>query len=328
MALIDMMSELRGSVPKIPMAFTKTLINRAWRTVRESNLWSFNLFESSWITPPLINAGTVTATQGLANLTFDATAIAAINAAQIAQPYSLITQRQFRIAVGGIYNLITYNPSTGAATLDRPFADPGGVGVVYQIYQLYYPAPYADHRAWFSVRNPSMFVDLDLTTTRTSIDAMDPQRTWYQFPTRVVAYGRDLRTGSATLGFPLFELWGQPVSPFVYQCYGCRMGTDLVNASDTLPQPLGEDLILPKARDFAYEWAEANKGTTPRNVGSDFKFLRKEANDEYLKMLKQYRRQDKEFVLNWFVTRQKMLGGRGLGYYNTLAGTAGPYGQA
>src|SRR5277367_4308187 len=203
-----MQSELRGSVPKVPFAFTGTLINRAWRQVRESNLWSFNLFESSWITPPLVNSGTVTATQGSPTLTFDLTvAVPALLASQAANPYSPITVRQFRVGVGGIYNIITMNFGTGVATLDRPFADVGGANIVYQVYQLYYAAPYADHRSWISVRNPQMFIDLRLTTTRAQIDALDPQRTWYQFPTCVVPFGRDQRPGSATLGYPLFELW-------------------------------------------------------------------------------------------------------------------------
>lgn len=324
MAFVDMVSELRGAVPKVPIAFCKTLINRAYRTIRESNLWSFNLYEASWITPPLISSGTVTATQGLANITFDATALAALNAAQIAQPYSLITQRQFRISVGGIYNLITYNPFTGAATLDRIFGDPGGAGIAYQVYQLYYPAQYLDHRAFMSVRNPQMFTDLVLTSTRAEVDAQDPQRTWYQFPTRVVPFGRDLRPGSATLNFPLFELWGQPVSPFTYQCYGVRAGVDLVAPTDIIPPSLAEDLVMAKARTYAYEWAEANQGITPRNVGADFKFLKGASEAEFVKLLTLYRKQDKELCNNWLTTRGGQAGMlRGL-FYNTLSGTAGP----
>jgi hypothetical protein len=331
MAFLNMWSEIRGSVPKISINFSQTLVNRAWRAVREANLWSFNLFESSWITPPLINAGTVTATTGFATLTFDTiVAVPAILAAQIAQPYSLITQRQFRVGVGGIYNIISLDPSfasNGIATLDRPFADPGGVNIVYQIYQLYYAAPFADHRAWVSVRNPQMFINLDLTRTRGEIDGMDPQRSWYQFPTCVVPYARDTRPGSSTLGYPLFELWGQPVSPFTYQCYGLRNGADLINPGDTLPQPLDEDLVLAKARSFAYNWAEANKDITPRASGPDFRFLIGNADKEFKNLKVTYRRQDREFVLNWFISRSLLKDGRGLGYYNTLAGFAGPYAQ-
>jgi hypothetical protein len=331
-----MAAELRGCVPKIPYAYCRTLINRAWRVIRESDLWSFNLYESAWISPPTINIGTVTVVQGSDTVQFDTTAIAAINAAQIAQPYSLITQRQFRpgnvAGVAGIYNLIQYDQVTGSATLDRIYADPGGAGLAYNIYQLYYPAPFIDHLTWISVRNMQMFLDLDLDTERQVIDAWDPQRSWYQFPTRVVPYGIDIRgqgteNESATLGFPLFELWGQPVTPFTYSLYGIRRGNDLVQPNDTLPMQVGEDCVLALARSYAYEWAEANKDMLPRSQGPDFKFLVGKTLAEYKDLKIRYRKQDKEFVDLWFSIRNPQWYSRATGYYNTIASVAGPYSQ-
>lgn len=325
-----MVAELHGSVPKVPISYCRTLVNRAWREIREANLWSFNLFESSWISPALISAGTVTTVQGLNQVTFDATAIAAL----VSAPYSLITQRQFRIGVGGIYSIIGYDSGTGIATLDRIFADPSATGAAYQVYQVYYPTPMADFRVWLSVRNPQQFIDLVLTTTRAEIDAMDPQRSWYQFPTRVVPYGIDLRgqgqvdgsgnpLSSSTLGFPMFELWGQPVSPYTYQCYGIRRGTDLALPTDTLPLQVGEDLVMMKARGMAYEWSEANKEMSPRSVGPDYKFLRGGAEADYKKLLVKYRLVDKDFIDNWFTSHKLNPGTAGLGYYNTISGYAG-----
>src|ERR1700759_4288404 len=121
-----MKNELRGALPKLPSAFAERLINRAWRTILFTNLWSFNMFECSIITPPAIitgnsgsgqpnSTGTVTVTQGSANIQFDAAAVISINQNQLASSYSLITQRQFRVLVGGIYNIISYNQTTGAA---------------------------------------------------------------------------------------------------------------------------------------------------------------------------------------------------------------------
>ena len=78
MSLGDMTSEIRGSIPKMPYVFCRTLVNRAWRQVRESNLWSFQLFEANWISPPLLNTGTVTAVVGSPNITFSPAAIAAM----------------------------------------------------------------------------------------------------------------------------------------------------------------------------------------------------------------------------------------------------------
>jgi hypothetical protein len=344
MAFGDMAAEIRGSIPKLPYILARTLINRAYRQIRESNLWSFQLFEANWISPPLLNTGKVTTVVGSPNITFNADAIAAIQAAQIAQPYSLITARQFRIASGTIYNIIALDPafaSNGIAVLDRIYADinSSNINAAYQIYQLYYPAQYIDVLSYLTVRNQDMFMYLNTTTTRKMIDAWDPQRTWYQFPTHVVPLGLDLRgqgvtdaagrsLASGTLGFPLFELWGQPVTGFTYQLYGVRRGSDLDQLTDTLPIQVGEDVVLARARAYAYEWAEANKAANPRDDGPDYKFLMKQTLDVYKDLLVRYRKQDKEFVDNWFSTRQSWAWPSGYGFYNTLAGTAGPYAQA
>ena len=329
-------------MPKLPFAFTKTLVNRAWREIRERNLWSFNLYESAWITPPIVNTGTVACVQGSASLTFNAAAIAAILASQIANPYSPVTTRQIRTGtaggIGGIYNLITFNFGTGVAILDRPFADVGAPAASYTLFQNYYAAPFKDHRYWLSVRNPTMFLDLELDMTRAWVDERDPQRTWYQFPTHVVPWGLDNRgavpvlpqviaTPSATLGFPLFELWGVPVSPFTYQCYGLRSGADLVNPADQLPFQVGEDCVIAKAKVYAYEWAMANMDMSPRSSGPDWKFLIGLANDEFKKLLTMYRLRDKDFIDNWFSAKGPSLASRAYGYYNTIAGFAGPYTQ-
>lgn len=319
-----MAAELVGSLSKLPYAYSLVLINRAWKEIRESGLWSFNLYEQSWITPPIVTAGTVTTTQGLNTITFDANAIAALLASQAANPYSPITIRQFRIAVGGIYNLTTMNFGTGVATLDRIWGDPGGAGLAYTVYQVYYVPQFADHLRWMSVRNPIMFLWLNLTMTREELDARDPQRLWYAWPTDVVPWGRDTRPGSATAGYAMYELWGQPVNPFTYQCYGLRKGADLVNPTDTLPSAIGEDCVLARARWYAYEWAEANKDMTPRGAGPDYHFLSEKANADYIRLRNMYRRQDREFVDNYFSIRGLTTPIFSLGHYSTLSGTAGP----
>jgi len=330
-----MMFELRGAVPKIPAAFLKTLINRAYRVIRESDLWSFNLYESSWISPPLLNTGTVTVVQGSNAIQFSAIATAAINAWQIANPYVLVTQCQIRpgnvAGVAQIYNLIQYDQVTGAATLDRMYADPSGTNTAYNLYQLYYAAPFKDHLAWVSVRNMQMFLDLDITTERQVVDKLDPQRSIYQFPTRVLPYQIDQRgagsdDASATLGYPLFELWGQPVTPFVYALYGIRRGQELVNSTDQLPTQIGEDLVLALARSYAYEWAESNKDMSPRSSGPDFRFLMGKTLDEYKKLLILYRKQDKNFANLWFSVRNLSWMGGLYGAYSSSVGVSTVYG--
>lgn len=331
MALQDMMAELRGSVPKLPFAYTKTLVNRAWRRVRESHLWSFNIIEWAWISPPPVTIGACTFTQGFAAIQFDATAISAINASVIANPYAPVTVQQIRAGniagISQIYNVIQYNPITGAATLDRIFADPSGVNVSYNLYQNYYPAPCLDFLLPISVRNMVMFLDLDVSVTRAEIDQRDPQRSWYQFPTHAFPFTTDHRgegTGnaSATLGYTMYELWGVPVNTFSYSCYGLRRGVDLAAPTDTLPIAVGEDLVLAMARYYAYEWAMANVGLTPRTVGADFKFLMAQSLDIYGKLLSNYRRQDKERMDNYKISNWPTWARQGY-YFNSIGGVAG-----
>ena len=334
MALQNMQAELRGAVPKLPYAYTQTLINRAWQIIRNSSLWSFNLYEGSWVSPPVLTTGTVTTVQGSNTVQFDATAVAAINTWQIQNPYTLVTQCQLRpgniAGIAQIYNLIQYDQVTGAATLDRMYADPSGTNTAYQLYQLYYAAPYQDHLAWVSVRNMQMFLDLDLDCERNTIDKIDPQRSIYQFPSKVVPYiidnrGAGTTNASATVGFPLFELWGQPVNPFTYALYGIRKGTDLVNPTDTLPIQVGEECVLALARYYAYEWSESNKDMSPRSSGPDFKFLMGQTYEQYKRYLSMYRRQDKEFVDAWFSIRRLSMQGN-FGVYNSQSGVATVYG--
>jgi hypothetical protein len=315
-----MSNEVRGCVPKMPFLYARTLVNRAWKDVRESHLWSFNIFDGAWISPPLVSAGLATATLGLNTVTLDATAAAAINAASAT--YSLITQRQFRCGIGGIYNIIGWDGAT-TLTLDRIFADPSQTLGGYNIYQCYYTAPMQDFLTWVSVRNMQLFLNLNLDKQRQWVDAQDPQRSWYQFPSHVIPFGIDLRAGSATLGYPIFELWGQAITPYTYQFYGLRRGTDLANPGDTLPIAIGEDLVLARAKYYAYEWAEANKDIAPRSQGPDFKFLMGATETVYKKLLTQYRRQDKELLDMHNIVRDPAFAGIFGSFYNTFSGFAG-----
>lgn len=322
MAFIDMVSEIHGAVPKIPAPFCKTLINRAWKDTRRQNLWSFLLFEARWVSPPIINVGHVAVTQGSTSVVADATAAAAIIANQ-ASP-TILTQRQFRSGIGGIYNIWGFD-GTNTLTLDQPYAEATNAAATCSIFQAYYPAPMLDFGTWVSVRDMQNFLDLYTDRyTRAQLDELDPQRTWYYFPTDVVYYTQDQNPNSPTFMFPLFELWGNPQSNFVWQLYGLRKGVDLVNDTDVLPPAVGEDCVLALARKYAYEWAEANKGDNPRNSGPDFRFLMAQAEGDYKRLFKDYRKEDRETVNNFFSVQRSGLYGKYFGIYNSISGTAYP----
>ena len=315
-----MIREVRGCVPKIPIDYARTIVNRAWSDVRRQNLWSFLMFEANWVSPARVSAGLATTVQGSSSVTLDATADAAF-AASITG-LNPVTQRQFRKGFSTIYNIWAYASPT--LTLDRAFVEVGSASS-YSIFQSYYPAPMQDFHSWVSIRDMTNFLDLFTDRyTREKLNAMDPQRNWYYFPTDVAFYQLDLNPASSTYRFPLFELWGAPQSVLPYQLYGLRKGVDLVNPTDTLPPQIGEDVVMALARAYAYEWAEANKGDSPRNQGPDFRFLIGEAKSAYDRSFKDYRQTDRSMVDNWFSGRKSNLRGSFYAHYNSVTQTGGP----
>lgn len=323
MAYIDMRTELRGSFPKLPWDYTGTIVNRAWRDVRRQNLWSFQLFEANWTSPGIINSGTATVTQGLNYVTVSSAAAAAINA-QALNPLSPIINRQFRVGISTIYNIFAWD-TVSTLTLDRIYAEPSGTNVAYSIFQCYYPAPMQDFLTWISIRDIVNYNDLVLDKNREWVDQRDPQRTWFYLPTHCVYYQQCQNTLSPIFGWPLFELWGQPQYQLTYQLYGIRKGTNLVNPTDSVPFAIGEDAVMALSRKYGYEWGEANKGDSPRDVGSDYRFLIGVAEKDYNRLFASYRRQDRETVNQWFqVRRRTSLFPVISGYYNSIASTANP----
>lgn len=343
MSMNDMVAELRGAVPKVPGPYCPTLIQRAWKQIRERNLWSFLLFDGQWISPPLFNTGSVSVVQGSNSVTLSADAAIALAIALPTTPYSLLTQRQFRVGAGGIYNIWGFT-STGygdggygegpygggilTLVLDRPYGEATDPQAGYVVFQSYYPCfdnlgPISDFKTWLSVRDMQNYNDLGLQMTRAELDQVDPQRLRFAYPTQVVPFMADKNPKAVKRGAMLFELWGAPQYSLAYQLYGLRRGSDLLRTDD-LPAAVGDDCLMARARYLAYEWAEANKGLSPRSTGPDYRFLMGAAHKEYDTLLRQYRQADREVVDNWFFIRDKGYYSRGgFAHYNTISQTAG-----
>ena len=122
----------------------------------------------------------------------------------------------------------------------------------------------------------------------------------------------------------MFELWGQPQYSLVYQLYGIqhraarkRYG----HAAATHRRGRGDC-----ARQFLrLPVAEGTKGDMPRNVGADFKFLIGSTMAEYKRLYRDYRRQDRELVDNWYnVYNRPQVFTNIWGYYNSIGMTANP----
>lgn len=317
----DMWSELRGSGGQFPVPLAQTYINRALRKIQDESTWSFQLGESGWITPGLITAGTVTTNIGNTNVVGNATAAAAW--AALPAPY-LITQLQFRLPAYAIYNIVGL---TGGNTLvlDRPWMEPAGASQTYQMYQAYFPAPVKDFRRWMVVIDKTNAAKLWHTRYKqTDLQHMDPQRTIFQNPTDVVPYETDMRANTSTPGYMLFELWPHQLAKnFPYYLYYVRSGPLLLKGTDTVPEPLTEELVIWRAKVMLYEWKASQMGEdVKRGSGADWKFLMQAADAEFKERLKDIRKIDRDRVDN-FVTRiLRRVPSRGAPFFSAITGQA------
>ncbi len=325
MAFGDIYSEVRGSVPKMPNDFARTLSNRALLDIYRQSLWSCLMGEANWTTPALLTGGTVSTVQGTNTVTFDATASAGITAIGLGPVPTPITQRQFRIGVGTIYNIWAMddsNPSAVVLTLDRLYQEPTASGQPYFIEQIYYPAPAKDFFYWLGLRDMMTPSWLNTSRTRDYLDKRDVQRQFFGPSDICVPYQLDMNPASPTYGWMLFELNPVPSYVLVYQLYFVRRGLPLVNDTDTVPFCIGEDCVIERSKVFAYEWAEANKGDVPRGTGSDYRFLIQNSKAEYKRLYSDYRRQDRQMVDNFRIRPGPRTGWSVDGFYSAYANAA------
>jgi hypothetical protein len=296
--------EIAGNVPT-PYPLVKTYVNRAWLDVQRKCMWSFLWGDAAIPTPASIGAGTVTVTLGSTTVTPDATALAAWLSAGLVNP---LTTLQFRIGMGTIYNIIAF-PGNTAITLDKPFVDPpGGAGLGYQIYGVYFNAPCKDFLWWESVRDPVTGYAFDLTKTRQEVDEDDPQRLQVGWPVAMVPYQINPCPGSF-LQYPMYEMWPAPLNNLTYVGTYFRSGMPFVNLTDTVTAPLQEDVVIECASMKAYEWCLANPDKCPK---SDWRFSIGRAQKRYNDLINDYMKMDEEFSGRNIIPSSQVVGRYGL----------------
>lgn len=309
MSLSTMIAEQRGTIPNYSAALARTHLRNAWNDILNLRGWSFQIGITGMATPPLLNAGTASVVLGANTVTGDATASTVWAATSALYPYSLLTQRQFRIGASTIYDIIAAdftNPNAAVLTLDRPWIDiTSGNGQGYSIYQPYIVAPVAGFIAWEFFLDTINVIHLDVNNTRKvweQVNQADPQRQIFSNPGNLFPHGTDTRPGSATLGYPRFELYPQPQAVYNYQVGYSWTGpalTDIVGMS-AVPTPMTEHVVKTGARIKAYEFAEANKSAdNPRGAGADYRFLMQSASAEYQAQLKEIRSADRDIYDAW-----------------------------
>lgn len=328
-----MTSELTDLVPALGRVRARKLINRAWKIVQDSCLWSFQLTQGSFSTPRITTAGTASFTLGSNQVVGDAAA----SAAWLALPfYWRATTQQIRAQGYSVYSVIALddtNPSAVVLTLDRNFTDPLPfyTGVAYQMYGAYIAMPMGFKR-FLSMSDMFDVWTMDIWTSRRTLDYYDPARLIASNPTVCAALGADQRgagttTPSATLGQPLFEMYPYPTYPISYSWYGVVEAPYLTNNSDTLPAPIDEEVVTQKALTWAYRDSEARRDImAAKGSNGNYLGLKKESETDFLTRLKTLRLLDRDQVDSYLANMKVGTRNMQQAYFNSLIMRSGPWG--
>jgi hypothetical protein len=299
MAFANLWSELLGHVPELDSLLAQTLINRAWKDIREARQWSWLRGFGVMVAPQNITTGTVSVTQFSKTVTLDSAANAALN--NLNNP--LITQRQFRVSQGPIYNIAGYSNGSSTLTLDRPYMEQNLTGAPYACYRCYYQPVdssgnlVSDFLLFKSIINPIdgyAIVGENLRLTRQEIDARDPTRGSQDVMYTLANFSVDSN------GVPIFEAWPHPTSARAYLCLYIKRGAELSSSVD-LPVTLSSHMVIEHAMDYVCDWAMENTGRYPSLKGVDWRLLKAEHSRKYKTMLNDAMRNDDNLLLDNFL---------------------------
>lgn len=282
MTFQDAWNELKTQVPKIDILLAQKLVQRAWRDIRDSRFWSFQTAETTIDVPDQISSGTVTVTNGSPTVVADVTA----DAAWAAVGTVALSTRQIRIGSGPIYNITAY--ATPNITLDRNYGEETAALVAYSVYKCYHAEPAANFLRWISVVDPINGYQLAVNRTKAEIDRRDPQRGSTGQPYLVASYKWD-----ATNLAHLFELYPHPTSQRSYRALYQSTGAAFA-AQTLLPVIIPDEVLMERAKYYAYEWAMANSAAHPDLRGVNWMALRQQSKADYEANLFKAKKQDEE----------------------------------
>ena len=297
MAFIDYTQELVGVIPQISSLYAGTLVNRAYKEIRDKRLWTWLRAEVELVAPSPIADGFVAVTQWSETVTPDSTSKPLFIAAITGVPP--ITSRQFRIGDGGpMYNITACNASTGILTLDRPYGEATSTGTSYSVYRCYFTPPANDFLRFWSLLNAGEGYTISgerLGLTREELDRRDPQRASQGDAHYIASYK------AQPSGAFIWELWEHPTNPATYIVNYQRRGVDMVLPTDDIPSTLMSSVLMPNALAHACLWAAANVGRHKELKGVNWMALAKTHKAEYLLELRKAWKTDDEMSLQYWI---------------------------
>lgn len=307
MAFIDYYRELTAVIPQLSDLYAQTLVNRAYKEIRDKRLWTWLRAEAELIAPSPIAEGFAAVTQFGTVVTFDSTAGPLVTAANAAGNPALLL-RQFRISNGGsLYNIVAYSAGPPVTiTLDRPYGEQTTTGSSFAIYRCYFTPPQNDFLRFWSLLNAGEGYTISgerLGLTREELDRRDPQRASQGDAHYIASYKAQTSAypvGGTTPGAFIWELWEHPTNPATYVVNYQRRGVDMVAPTDDIPSTFMSSVLMPNALEKACKWAAANAGRHKDLRGVNWLAIAKSHKADYLLELHKAQRVDDEIALqNW-----------------------------
>jgi len=288
--LQSLAAELKSWFPGIEPLSLPPFARRAYRDVRDSRKWSFLMRNGSVFVPSQITGGTVTVTQFSASVVGDATAAPFwVAVALPAAPQPALTQRQFRVGGGPIYNIIAFD-GVNTITLDRPYAEGSMAGQSYMIYLPYVPCPAPDFVKWLGIADPINDYRIrrrNLFKTRAEVDRRDPNRSAFSIPIWIASY--DYTTLPNGQVVPRNEWWPHPVQEIAYNV-GYQVRGDLAD-SDPIPAQISDATIIARARFYCYSF-QITQANVPKDQISGIVQAQRMVTAEYADLLQKDKRND------------------------------------
>jgi hypothetical protein len=296
--------ELTGEISPLPDLQAMRLVNRAWKYVNDYRMWSWQIVSNAQLfIPVVITQGSAAATYQSTSVQMDAPAQAAL-AAYIAtglQPplaspiFGVGMQIRLGSANSGLaaptgpnYSIVAYNSGTGVLTIDQPYGQASATGMAYQILKCFYAAPFlpvsplgttdVQFSRFLSVTDVTSGYTIagrHLYFSQEELNRIDPQRGG-QGQAYIMAYW-----GKNSNGQPVYEMYPNPVPSSSSETQFGPFGPDTLSCNYVTKGPLLamntglpavsyalDDAVIFRAKKFAGQWALANVGRYPKELGS------------------------------------------------------------
>lgn len=274
-------NELISTVDGLDPFSAQKFINRSYIDIANQREWGFLRGRAVVQVPNSVSTGTVSLTQFSTAIQFSVAAAAVLDVFGLNPP---ITQCQIKTgALGGAYSITEYTAG-GAAVLDRAYQEDTNATATYTLLRCFVSPP-DDFLRFISINDtlrskPMMYGP---RWTQQTLDRYDPQRVDTSEPYVFATYVyRD--------GHTQYEIWPNPTVGQIFIVEYRKRGIDLV-AGDSLPDAIGTDLVLSRAKYRAYEFGAAHAATVSK--AQVYMALMKEANVDYMVKLRDYKKLDK-----------------------------------